>query len=142
MFHFRNMQKVYVKKKTRKQNVPFFVKTQTSKYISHNFLPKSNVCISCTENWVLWSEGPFYHESVVIHSYILVHQIWQEITSIWCFLAIKCQLSNTLKHVCFDKMPRNWEFALEIHSLFQLLNWSVFYRNSESDFKICICVLC
>ena len=42
-----------------------------------------------------------------IHSYILVHQIFQEITSIWCFLAIKCQLSNTLKHICFEKMPRN-----------------------------------
>ena len=35
------------------------------------------------------SEGPFYHESVVIYSYILVHQIWQEITSIWCFFGYK-----------------------------------------------------
>ena len=75
----------------------------------------NNECISCAELRVFLSEGPFYHESVVIHSYILVHQIWQEITTILGFLAnlvfffldIKCQLSNTLKHVYFEKMPRS-----------------------------------
>ena len=81
-------------------------------------------------------QGPFYHKSVVIHCYILVHQIWREITSIWCFLAIKCQLSNTLKHVCFDKMPKNWEFAHEIHSLirtFAFVPW-VFLETLHWEF--------
>ena len=34
-----------------------------------------NECISCAKLRFFLSEGPFYHESVVIYSYILLHQI-------------------------------------------------------------------
>ena len=40
-------------------------------------------------------------------------------TTIWYFLAIKYQLSNTLKHVCFEKLPRSWEFTHYWRCLFQ-----------------------
>ena len=102
--------------KKLKKSSNFMIIVKGSMLIIPKFV-LTNVCISCAENWAFLSEGPFCHESVFIHSYILVHQILKEITSIWCFLAIKCQLSNTLKHICFEKMPRNWEFAHEIHSL-------------------------
>ena len=38
-------------------------------------------------------------------------------TTISCFLTIKYELSNTLNHVCFEKMPRSWEFAHSLYSL-------------------------
>ena len=38
-------------------------------------------------------------------------------TTILCFLTIKYQLSNTLSHVCFEKIPRSWEFTHNWHSL-------------------------
>ena len=46
-----------------------------------------------------------------LHFYILVHQIWQRMTSISCFLTIKYWLSNILSHFCFEKMPRSYEFT-------------------------------
>ena len=44
-------------------------------------------------------------------------------TTIWCFLVIKCQLRNTLKHVCFEKLPRSWDFAEKLHALVEMINW-------------------
>ena len=49
-------------------------------------------------------------------------------TTISCFLTIKYQLSNTLSHVCFEKMPTSWEFThnwspmTSTHAFWQMMN--------------------
>ena len=40
------------------------------------------------------------------------------------FLAIKYQLSNTLNHVCFEKLPRSWEFMHKWRCLGMHKNWA------------------
>ena len=36
---------------------------------------------------------------------------------ILCFLAIKYQLRNTLKHACFKKLPRSWDSAQKLNAI-------------------------
>ena len=66
------------------EDMPILV-PECFKKFETNFMPEnqsgviktahSNECILCAKLKVLLSEGPFYQESVVIYSFILVHQI-------------------------------------------------------------------
>ena len=59
-------------------------------------------------------------------------------TTISCFLTIKYELSsNTLSHVCFEKMPRSWEFTHNWRSLRLKWKGKLFffaYRFISQDF--------
>ena len=59
-------------------------------------LPIIRVFYFCAELSVFFSEGRFLHESVVMYSHILVHQIWYKMTTEYaCFVAT--QQHSTLK---------------------------------------------
>ena len=54
-------------------------------------------------------------------------------TTILCFVTIKYQLSNTLSHFCFGKMPRNWENA---HRCRALRECGCFTNNGHSHLRL------
>ena len=82
---------------------------------------------ACERLSFLWIEVPFYRESVVyIFRYIDSSNLIENDHN-FVFLTIKYQLSNTLSHVCFEKMPRNWENAHRCRALTLPKNSFFFY---------------
>ena len=70
--------------------------------------------LTFARNW----EGRLVHA----YSYIFLHLNSQNLIENdhnLVFLAVKYQLSNTLKHICFEKMPRNWDSAQKLNALFE-----------------------